>query len=101
VWYEQRSPPTKAYDEYLLKQLVNSTIEAVSLKENLGYAAVVGALDRQLAVNGDEISDLHTVGIDEIALKKGCKEYAVIVTVKQSNGKVRVLAVLPDRKKRA
>jgi hypothetical protein len=31
-WYEQRSPHTKAYDEYLLKQLVNSTIEDVSLK---------------------------------------------------------------------
>lgn len=103
AWYEQRSPHTKAYDEYLLKQLVNSTIEDVSLKENIGYDAVVGALDRQLdvQVNWGEISDLHTVGIDEIALKKGRKEYAAIVTVKQANGKVRVLAVLPDRKKRA
>jgi transposase len=103
AWYEQRSPHTKAYDEYLLKQLVNSTIEDVSLKENLGYDAVVGALDRQLdvQVNWDEISDLHTVGIDEIALHKGRKAYAAIVTTKQSNGKVRVLAVLPDRKKRA
>lgn len=102
-WYEQRSPHTKAYDEYLLKQLVNSTIEDVSLKEHLGYDAVVGALDRQVEVqvNWDEIADLHTVGIDEIALKKGRKEYAAIVTVKQRNGKVRVLAVLPDRKKRA
>lgn len=103
AWYEPRSPHTKAYDEYLLKQLVNSTIEDVSLKENLGYDAVVGALDRQLdvKVNWDEINDLHTVGIDEIALKKGRKDYAAIVTTKQSNGKVRVLAVLPDRKKRA
>jgi transposase len=101
-WYEQRSPHTEAYDEYLLKQLVNSTIEDVSLKENIGYDAVVGALDRHLdvKVNWTEISDLHTVGIDEIALKKGRKEYAAIVTVKQANGKVRVLAVLPDRKKR-
>ena len=102
-WYAQRSPHTKAYDEYLLKQLVNSTIEDVSLKEHIGYEAVVGALDRQLAVqvNWAEITDLHTVGIDEIALKKGRKAYAAIVTTKQANGKVRVLAVLPDRKKRA
>ena len=102
-WYEPRSPHTKAYDEYLLKPLVNSTIEDVSMKENIGYDAVVGALDRQLdvQVNWDEISDLHTVGLDEIALKKGHKEYAAIVTVKQTNGKVRVLAVLPDRKKQA
>ena len=103
AWHAVRSPHTKAYAEYLLKQLVNSTIEDVSLKENIGYDAVVGALERQLdvKVNWDEIGDLHTVGIDEIALKKGRKEYAAIVTVKQSNGKVRVLAVLPDRKKRA
>jgi hypothetical protein len=47
-WYHQRSPHTKAYDEYLLKQLINSTIEDVSLKEQVGYDAVVGALNRQI-----------------------------------------------------
>jgi transposase len=101
AWHEARSPHTKAYDEYLLKQLVNSTIEDVSLKEHIGYDAVVGALNRQLdvTINWDEIDNLHTVGIDEIALKKGHKEYAAIVSVKQASGKIRVLAVLPDRKK--
>ena len=102
-WYEQRSPHTKAYDQYLLKQLVNSTIEDVSLKENLGYDAIVGALNRQVEVeiNWQDIEDLSTIGIDEIALKKGRKNYAAIVTGRQANGKMRVLAVLPDRKKRA
>lgn len=101
-WYEQRSPHTKAYDEYLLKQLVNSTIEDVRLKENVGYDAVVGALNRQIEVeiNWAEVEDLRTVGIDEIALKKGRKSYAAIVTGRQANGKIRLLAVLPDRKKR-
>ena len=101
AWYEQRSPHTKAYDEYLLKQLVNSTIEDVRLKENLGYDAVVGALDRQIATEIDwsSVEDLRTVGIDEIALKKGRKSYAAIITCRQANGKLRVLAALPDRKK--
>lgn len=101
-WYQPRSPHTKAYDEYLLKQLVNSTIEDVSLKENIGYDAVVGALNRQIdvEVNWSEVEDLRTVGIDEIAMKKGHKNYAAIVTGRQSNGRVQVLAVLPDRKKR-
>lgn len=101
-WYEPRSPHTTAYDEYLLKQLVNSTIEDVSLKENIGYDAVLGALNRQLEVeiNWAEIDDLSTVGVDEIALQKGRKNYAAIVTGRQANGQVRVLAVLPDRKKR-
>ena len=101
-WYEQRSPHTKAYDRYLLKQLLNSTIEDVSLKEHVGYDAVEGALNRQVAaeVDWDEIEDLNTIGIDEIALRKGRKDYAAIITARQHNGKVRPLAMLSDRKKR-
>jgi transposase len=100
-WYQQRSPHTTAYDNYLLKLLVNSTIADVSLKENIGYDAVVGALHRQVDsdLNWEEIEDLETIGIDEIALRKGHKNYATIVTGRQSSGKIRVLAVLPDRKK--
>ena len=101
AWYQQRSPHTKAYDEYLLKQLVNSTLEDVRLRENLGYDALIGALNRQVEteINWAEVDDLRTVGIDEIALKKGRKQYAAIVSGRQANGKIRVLAVLPDRKK--
>ncbi len=101
-WYEERSPHTRAYDQWLMKQLVNTTVEDVSMRENIGYDAVIGALDRQIEtrVNWSEISDLGTIGIDEIALKKGRKNYAAIVTTRQKDGKSRVLAVLPDRKKR-
>lgn len=101
-WYEQRSPHTKAYDRYLLKQLVNSTIEDVSLSENVGYDAIVGALNRQIdtQVNWEQVDDLSTVGIDEVAMSKGRKNYAAIITARQKDGKVRILAVLPDRKKR-
>jgi transposase len=101
-WYEERSPHTKAYDHWLMKQLVNRTIEDVSQRENIGYDAVLGALDRQIEteVNWSEIDELGTMGIDEIALKKGHKEYAAIVTARQKDGQSRILAVLPDRKKR-
>lgn len=101
-WYAQRSPHTKAYDRYLLKQLVNSTVEDVSLKERIGYDAILGALNRQMACEIDwkQVSDLSTVGIDEIAMSKGHKHYAAIITARQADGQVQVLAVLPDRKKR-
>lgn len=101
-WYEQRSPHTKAYDRYLLKQLVNSTIEDVSLRENVGYDAVVGALNRQVEtkIDWEQVDDLNTVGIDEVAMSKGRKNYAAIITARQKDGKVHILAVLPDRKKR-
>ncbi len=35
-WHEPHSPPTKAYDTYLLRCLVNSTVQDVSIKERLG-----------------------------------------------------------------
>jgi transposase len=101
-WYEQRSPHTKAYDQYLMKLLIGSTIADVSLKENLGYEAVLGALERQVdkAVNWDKVQNLETIGIDEVASKKGHKGYRAIVTARQNDGTVLILAVLPNRKKK-
>ena len=101
-WYEQRSPHTKAYDRYLMKQLIGSTVADVSLKENIGYDAVLGALDRQVAseVNWDEVENLGTIGLDEVAHKKGRKSYRAVVTARQDDGTVLILAVLKDRKKR-
>ena len=45
-WYESRSPHTKAYDRHLMLQLINSTVEDVSRKEDVGYDAVEGAIER-------------------------------------------------------
>ena len=100
-WYEQRSPHTKAYDRYLMKLLIGSTVADVSLKENLGYDAVLGALDRQVAsqIDWSEVQHLGTIGIDEVANKKGHKGYRAVLTARQDDGTVIILAVLDDRKK--
>jgi transposase len=100
-WYQQRSPHTQAYDEYLLKQLINSTIEDVSLKEQVGYDAIQGVVNRQIdkAINWSEVSALGIVGIDEIAMSKGHKTFSAIITARQPDRTIRILAVLPDRKK--
>src|SRR5438477_10510721 len=45
-WHEPRSPHTKAYDEYLLRALVNSTVQDVSRKEGIGYQRVAGVIER-------------------------------------------------------
>jgi transposase len=101
-WYDQRSPHTKAYDRYLMKLLIGSTVADVSLKENLGYDAVVGALERQVddEINWDEIQNLGTIGIDEVAHRKGRKSYRAVVTARQDDGTVIILTVLKNRKKR-
>ena len=102
TWYEQRSPHTVRYDDYLMKQLIGSTVEDVSLKERIGYDAVLGTLKRRVPVkvDWDGITHLGTVGIDEIAMKKGHKDFAAVVTARQDDGKIVVLAVLEDRKKK-
>ena len=100
-WHETKSPHTRAYDDYLLKCLINSTVEDVSRKEDVGYDAVEGALDRRIEnqVDWSEFKELDTVGMDEIALKRGKRDFVLIITTQQSDGRVAILAVLPDRKK--
>jgi hypothetical protein len=84
-----------------MKLLMGSTVADVSLKENLGYAAVLGALDRQVASEIDwcEVQHLGTIGIDEVANKKGHQGYRAVITARQDDGTVIILAVLDDRKK--
>ena len=100
-WYRPRSSFTKAYEEYLLMQCINSTIEDVSIKEQVGYDTIEGLLDHYIATKVDWLvyKRLDVVGIDEIALKKGHRDYVVIITVRSADGSIHLLAVLPDRQK--
>lgn len=101
-WYETKSPHTCAYDQHLLLQLVNSTLVDVSRKEDVGYDAVAGAIQRYIATTVDwrTFDELGVVGIDEIALHKGKSSYVAIITTRQADGHVALLTVLPDRKKK-
>lgn len=101
AWHELNSPHTKAYDQYLLLALVNSTVQDVAIKEKLPYETVWGVVERQLAYEVDwtEFTCLGVVGIDEIARLKGHSDFVVIVSARLPDGHVALLAVLPDRKK--
>lgn len=101
-WCLPRSPHTKAFEEHILLQLVNSTVEDVSHKEEVSYDEVLGIIDRHLetAVEWSKIKRLEVLGIDEIALRKGHQDYVAIVTAQLPDGQVKLLAVLPDRKKK-
>ena len=100
-WYEEKSPHTKAYDRHLMLQLVNSTVEDVSCKEHVGYDAVEGALERcvQVSVDWKKFTELKIIGIDEIAMRKGHRNFVAIITTQQADGSVVLLAVLVDRQK--
>jgi transposase len=100
-WYDPKSPHTKAYDRHLMLQLVNSTVEDVRRKGDVGYDAVEGAIDRCIhaSVNWDEFSELKIIGIDEIAMTKGHSNFVAIITTQQADGHVALLGVLADRQK--
>lgn len=100
-WMERKSKTTKALDDYIKRQLIHSTVEDVSKKERLNYRTVEASLNRCVdkEVNWANFKDLNTIGIDEIALKKGQNDYVVIVSAKDKFGDLFVIGVLPDRLK--
>jgi len=101
TWHTPNSPQTNAFDTHLLLQLVNATIEDVRLKERLPYDVVLGVIERRIdqQVDWTRYTALSVLGLDEIALKKGHRDFVVIVTAQLPDGHLVILGVLPDRDK--
>ena len=99
-WYPPRCSHTKAYEDPILLQLINSTVSDVCIKEQFGYEAVMGIIERRLEVEIDwsQVERLDTIGIDEITLKKGHQDYVTIVTGR-IEGKLLILVLLKDKAK--
>lgn len=99
-WYTPRSPHTKAYEEHILLGLVNSTVQDMCLKEDIGYEAIMGIINRHIQgeVDWGQFSQIEILGLDEISLKKGHSNFVAIVTGCLDDVTV-ILGVLPDRKK--
>src|ERR1700752_2900429 len=100
-WYEPRSPHTKAYEQWALRMLINSTVADVARKLGVSEETIDGILDRWIerAVDWDAWERLGVIGLDEIALKRGHRDFVVLVTVPLEGGGIEILAVLADRKK--
>ena len=91
---------TTAYRDHVLKCLINSTVEDVCLKEGLGEKYVESMLSQSFFGEAplDHISHIGTLGLDEIALKKGHQDFVVIVSSRYEEN-TRLIEVLPNRKK--
>jgi transposase len=100
TWYDRKSPHTRAYEEHILSEPVNSTITDVHMKENVGYEAVMGIIGRRIEseVNREDINRLTVIGMDEIALKKGHNHFVTIMT-SYSDGRVKISGVVSGREK--
>lgn len=100
-WYTPHTPFTKAFEQHLMIMLIHSTIADVCQKEGVKPAAVQGVIDRRIetTVDWQHLPPFTLIGIDEIALKKGYRNFVVIVSAREPNGTLHLLAVLPDRTK--
>jgi transposase len=100
-WYEPRSPNTKAYEQWALRMLINATVADAARKLGVSEETIDGILDRWIerAVDWDVWERLGVLGLDEIALKRGHRDFVTLVTVPLEGGGVEILAVLADRKK--
>jgi transposase len=102
-WYNPNNSLTKAYEDFLLLQLVNSTVQDVSRKEGVSYDMVRGVVTQRIrrTVDWSTLTHLDTLGIDEIALHKGRSNYAAIISARQMDGRVIILTILGSRTKAA
>jgi transposase len=83
-----------------LLSLVNSTVQDASIKEDIGYEAIMGIIDRSIErdIKWEDVPRLEVIGLDEISLKKGHRDFVAIITGRMETETV-ILGVLPDRKK--
>ena len=100
-WYDPNALHTNAYERHLIVQLINSTRTDVTEKEDGSYDALLGILDRWIATTVDwtALPPCATLGIDEIALTKGHRDFVAVIRARTNTGDRSILAVRPDRLK--
>ncbi|WP_163836066.1 ISL3 family transposase [Spartinivicinus ruber] len=100
-WYEVNAKMTKPFEHHLLFELVNSTVADVSRKESVDYHVVEALIDRYVEseINYSIIQDLGILGIDEISLKKGYRDFVTLITYRVHD-QVHLLGVVEGREKR-
>jgi len=99
-WFKRNGHHTKPYEDYLMLQLIGSTITDVAKKEEITEAQLQGILDSYKidGVDWKTIKRIGLLGIDEIAKLKGHNNYVTLIT-SFYKGKKKILAVLEGKEK--
>ena len=99
-WFERNGHHTNPYDDYLMLQLIGSTQTDVAKKEGLTEEILQAILDRHQCdeVDWKTIEKIGLLGIDEIAQKKGHKDYVTLITSRYNNVN-KILGVIKGKEK--
>lgn len=87
---------TSRYEQYIYRLCRENTISFVSQFEYLGYDATEGIYYRHVSKKVTTQEYIEILGIDEIAMRKGHKDYVLVIS---DIGNKRVVEVLKDRHK--
>ena len=84
----------------MLFELVNSTVADVSRKEGVDYHMVEALVDHYIDTEIDytTINELGVLGLDEVSLKKGYRDFVTLITYRVNN-RVNILGVVEGREK--
>jgi len=99
-WLNDTGELTRAYENFFLKFLINSTVKDVSEKFDTTEEVIEGVLNRNIktSIEWDEISPKR-IGIDEIALRKGHSQYLTIISDISIPKKINIIKVIEGRSK--
>jgi len=99
-WFKQNGHMTKPYEDYLMLQLIGSTQSDVAKKESVTEENLQNIMDRYKmeSVDWGTIKRIGLLGIDEIAQKKGYKDYVTIITSRYQT-KNKILGVIEGKEK--
>lgn len=93
---EPNSIYTNRYEQYVYHLCRENTVTFVSQFERLGYDATEGIYYRQVNKKVVTQKDIEILGIDEISMKKGHKDFVLVIS---DIGNKRVIEVLENRLK--
>ena len=99
-WFERNAHHTNPYNDYLMLEIIGSTLADVAKKQRLTEAVLQGVLDSYQSgtVDWKMIDRIGLLGVDEIAKKKGQQDYLTIITSRHQ-GNNKILAVIEGKEK--
>ncbi len=99
-WLNNTGQYTVEFEKFVLKQMMNTTIKDASEKLGLTEEIVEGIINRNVMIDYDWAkSEVTAIGLDEIALRKGHKQYITIVSDLSHKGTVKIVGVVKGRSK--